>query len=602
MALHPRAARWFEVVVPRADAEDTMEALARAGDVQFEWTGERSAAGDLEPLRACVDRYRTLAAEHADLWPPPAFEKRCCALPVETSAAAALRSIERWYRDAGPLLRRLEGQRRERAELDRWDEILALGGLGELDLVGLARAGPALRSLCLLPQQELDPPPGALLRRFSVGERTAYLALASCGHAEALCAKVRRLGGDCLDLPPWLGDGGASSRGGLAERRARVDGEIGRCTRELGLLAEAKGVHRASGVLERVDWFLHNAEQIRWEGGYCWITGWTGATEPDAMNQALRDLGIDGSVSLLEPPLDAGSPSLTRHPAWLQAFEVFTRAIGVPGPREADPTTWVALLVPLMFGYMCGDVGHGAVIALAGLLLRRRSELWPLLVFAGLASIGFGLAYGHVFGFEDLLEPLWVTPLEAPFEILLVPVAVGSLVLTLGMLLHLVQTCWRGEAGSAGVADVAQVVVYWGLLLVLVDARFGWLVPVGAALCLGNRLRTERSPLAIARGLGQLLESSFTLLLNTLSFARVGAFALAHAALEVAVFALAGATQSPAAAAAILVAGNLAVILIESLVVSVQTTRLVLFEFFMRFFEGQGRPFQPANKPPGEGG
>ena len=107
---------------------------------------------------------------------------------------------------------------------------------------------------------------------------------------------------------------------------------------------------------------------------------------------------------------------------------------------------------------------------------------------------------------------------------------------------------------------------------------------------------------AIARGLGQLLESSFTLLLNTLSFARVGAFALAHAALEVAVFALAGATQSPAAAAAILVAGNLAVILIESLVVSVQTTRLVLFEFFMRFFEGQGRPFQPANKPPGEGG
>jgi V/A-type H+-transporting ATPase subunit I len=151
------------------------------------------------------------------------------------------------------------------------------------------------------------------------------------------------------------------------------------------------------------------------------------------------------------------------------------------------------------------------------------------------------------------------------------------------------------------VSDGAQVLVYWGLLLLFVDVRFGWLVPIGVALCLGNRLRADRSPKALASGFGQLLESSFTLVLNTLSFARVGAFALAHAALEAAVFALAGATGNLAAGVAILVAGNLAVILIEGLVVGIQTTRLVLLEFFMRFFEGSGRPFNPADKPPAKG-
>jgi V/A-type H+-transporting ATPase subunit I len=601
MAFHPTAARWFEVVVPREDAEDTMEALARSGDVQFEWRGEASAAGDLQPLREAVERYRALVARHSEALPAPIFETRCCSLPVEASTAAALRSLERWHRDARTLLSRLKEQRRERAELDQWRVILAAPGIAALDLGGLARAGPPLRSVCLLLQQELDLPRAGLIHQFSAGGRVAYLGLTLPAEAEDLCAEARRLDGDCLEPPSWLQADIASSRRALSGRREVLDGEIQQSIHELRRSAQSKGVHRAIGVLERVDWFLRNAEQIRCDGDYCWITGWTSETDPEVMNRELRNLGVSASVSLVEPPLDADSPSVTRHPPWLRAFEVFTRAIGVPGVREADPTTWVALLVPLMFGYMCGDVGHGAVILVAGLLLRHRTELWPLLALAGLASIGFGFAYGHVFGFEDLVRPLWIRPLEAPFLILLVPVVVGSLVLTLGMVLHLVQTCWRGQGGSEGVSDGAQVLVYWGLLLLFVDVRFGWLVPIGVALCLGNRLRADRSPKALASGFGQLLESSFTLVLNTLSFARVGAFALAHAALEAAVFALAGATGNLAAGVAILVAGNLAVILIEGLVVGIQTTRLVLLEFFMRFFEGSGRPFNPADKPPAKG-
>jgi V/A-type H+-transporting ATPase subunit I len=98
--------------------------------------------------------------------------------------------------------------------------------------------------------------------------------------------------------------------------------------------------------------------------------------------------------------------------------------------------------------------------------------------------------------------------------------------------------------------------------------------------------------------LGELVERLLQLLINTLSFARVGAFALAHAGLSSAIVALAGAAGHPLAAALVLIVGNLVVIVLEGLVVSIQTTRLVLFEFFARFLQGSGRVFRPLPLPP----
>jgi V/A-type H+-transporting ATPase subunit I len=47
----------------------------------------------------------------------------------------------------------------------------------------------------------------------------------------------------------------------------------------------------------------------------------------------------------------------------------------------------------------------------------------------------------------------------------------------------------------------------------------------------------------------------------------------------------------------VLVIGNAAIIALEGLVVGIQTTRLILFEFFIRFLSAQGRPFEPLTPP-----
>jgi len=98
--------------------------------------------------------------------------------------------------------------------------------------------------------------------------------------------------------------------------------------------------------------------------------------------------------------------------------------------------------------------------------------------------------------------------------------------------------------------------------------------------------------------LAELVERTLQILINTLSFARVGAFALAHAGLSSAIVALMNAADNSVVAMLVLVVGNVIVIVLEGLVVSIQTTRLVLFEFFTRFLTAEGRVFRPLPAPP----
>ncbi len=601
MELRPSSARWFEVVVPEADAGDTMEALARRGRVQFEWTGAPGDARRLDALAKQIARYRALARQCEPYWPAPVFERRCCTLPVEVAAEAALRQIERWHRDAAPLLERLEDLEHRLRVLGLWGPMLESLSGSDLDLGALGGAGPVLAGVCLLTPLGNDSTadlPGGLHADVPGGRRRVLLGVVPREALGAVCAPRQDSSAECIPVPAWFSGSALACARELPLRVAGLQREARILEQELRRLADARGVHRAAGVMERVDWFRETARNIRCDGRYCWITGWTSEGDGGELDQALRDVGVKSDIAFMDPPVDAPQPSVLHNPVWLRPFEVFTRAVGVPGVKEADPTTWVALLVPLLFGYMCGDVGHGAVILSAGLLLRRRTRLWPLLVFCGAAATVFGFVYGGVFGYEHLLEPLWVAPMDDPLVVLLVPLLFGALVLSGGVLLHVVQTCWRGQGRSEGAVDAAQLLVYWGILLAFLDPRLAWLSVIGAALCAANRWWAERTAISILAALGGQLESTFSLLLNTLSFARVGAFALAHAALETAIMGIADGASTLAGVAVIVVVGNLLVIVLEGVVVSIQTTRLVLFEFFVRFFEGGGRPFRPASPPP----
>jgi V/A-type H+-transporting ATPase subunit I len=246
---------------------------------------------------------------------------------------------------------------------------------------------------------------------------------------------------------------------------------------------------------------------------------------------------------------------------------------------------------------MFGDVGQGAVLMGVGLAFRKRMALLGMLVSGGASAMLFGLLFGSVFGLHGIVPALWLAPLDDPLPVLVVPLAGGAALLTLGLLINALESYWRGKFRHWLVTDAGLIAVYAGLIGALFDksglfvAALGALMPVLGHLAVTRRLRP-----ALA-AIGALLEHTLQLLINTLSFVRVGAFALAHAGLSAAIVALAEGAGGALSHGAVLVLGNIAAIVIEATVVSVQTTRLVLFEFFTRFFVGKGREFRPLPPP-----
>jgi V/A-type H+-transporting ATPase subunit I len=248
-----------------------------------------------------------------------------------------------------------------------------------------------------------------------------------------------------------------------------------------------------------------------------------------------------------------------------------------------------------MFGFMFGDIGHGAVLLVAGLLLRRRLPVLQLLIYGGAASMLFGAAFGSVFALETIVPALWVHPLEEPLLMLALPMAGGAILLLIGMCLDALQAYWQQRGRYWWETGAGLMLCYLALLGSIKEPRLLWLALAGAAwFVAGHAFVSPGQRLSAAAGAAaEFIESMLQLVVNTISFVRVGAFALAHAGLSMAVVGLSDAADSLLLTVIILILGNVLIIALEGLVVAIQTTRLVLFEFFIRFLHAEGRPFRP---------
>ena len=208
---------------------------------------------------------------------------------------------------------------------------------------------------------------------------------------------------------------------------------------------------------------LQNVRALESGDLFCWITGWTSELAGHRLASALDRSGARAILHYPPPPPGAKAPLLLANPWWARPFEVFSRALGMPSRNEADPSVLLAVAVPLMFGYMFGDVGQGLVIAVAGFALRKRWPLARLFVAGGIAAIVFGALFGSVFSLH-VLHPLWIAPLDDPLTILLFPLFGGGALLTIGLLLSAVEAHWRGELAGWMATDAGLIAVYLGLL------------------------------------------------------------------------------------------------------------------------------------------
>lgn len=350
------------------------------------------------------------------------------------------------------------------------------------------------------------------------------------------------------------------------------------------------------------------------------------ASEPETSGGLAAEVVKRGGVRV---------PTKFRHPAFLKVFEGLVTTYGYPSYDGIDPTIFVAGTFLLMFGMMFGDVGQGLILLLVGLLLAKHRMFRPvrnigwLLSATGVSAMIFGVLFGSVFGLEGVIPPLWFLPMERVATMLIISIVLGVGILTLGLILNIVQALQRKNYKEAlfGQWGLCSGTFYWLTLMVFyVSIVQGKRLPVGLTIGVllvpiavvvvgdimyqrwfgkrdeqqGHELHEEHS---LAETIFKPIEVVLSFATHTVSFVRVGAFGLNHAALMIVVYLLArmgGAFEGPGATLTtrmsfvlFALVGNLFVMVLEGMVVFIQCLRLEYYEFFSKFFAGDGIRYEP---------
>jgi V/A-type H+-transporting ATPase subunit I len=401
-----------------------------------------------------------------------------------------------------------------------------------------------------------------------------------------------------LKIPEWLPEGSVERNKAIETRKQQARADKEQLAAQLAELRNSGEVRSALGYARLLHWYLEVFVEKTGDHSSCKLTGWTTAVSPEELEQQLGSEGIDSRFVFTPPRTDLTPPVQLHSAGWSRPFRLFVDLMGSPGQNEIDPAPLVAVLVPFLFGFMFPDVGHGLVLALAGWVLGKQYPAARILVHCGLAATGFGFLFGEVFGLHGILPSPFGHPLDNAVSILVVTLLLGAAIILLGQLFSGIEAWWRADF-RAWLLESAPVLVLYATALAGLLFPFAWYLSAAAiAWYLAGSLVLCKNATwgCLGKQLGHLAESSFQLAVATLSFVRVGAFALAHATFSVVIGELLSLVDSPIGTALVFITGHLVVIVLEGLVVMVQTTRLVLFEFFTRFLRFEGRVYKPLTR------
>ena len=206
----------------------------------------------------------------------------------------------------------------------------------------------------------------------------------------------------------------------------------------------------------------------------CFFTGWIPAKEEETLREKLMKYP-EFLVEIEEPENDSEvtPPTRLKNFVAFRPFKYFVEMYGVPSYHDIDITAFVAITYTLLFGIMFGDVGQGLLLIIIGILMWKKKalDLGKILVPCGACSMIFGFVFGSVFGFEELLDPLYfrlglpgkpLSVMDSINTVLLVAIAIGITLVVVAMILNVVSCIKKRKFGSALFSEngLTGIVVY----------------------------------------------------------------------------------------------------------------------------------------------
>ncbi len=313
---------------------------------------------------------------------------------------------------------------------------------------------------------------------------------------------------------------------------------------------------------------------------------------------------------------DTDPPTLVKGPGWTRPLQSIVDNFGIPSYSETNPTPFMILTFPLIYGLMFGDIGEGLLFLAFGFFLlylkRKKIKVFEigqifvngaeLVIMLGIGATIFGFVFGDFFGFDPPIPGYHAifSPTAGAFD---------KIPNTTNLILYMEFVLFFGVAhylSGLGISAYNKIrnheyrhaflgpiswiwfylaFIYAAVLVVISGFKFSVLlanplIPILVFVPLGL--------MGYGEGGLHVMEAFIGAGSNTLSYLRIWALNLADFAVKFAFasFGIGG-----------IIAGNALVMILEGLIVFVQTLRLHWVEWFSKFYEGTGHAFAPYQEP-----
>ena len=315
-------------------------------------------------------------------------------------------------------------------------------------------------------------------------------------------------------------------------------------------------------------------------------------------------------------------PTLLQNNPIFRAFQDIVSMYSLPSYGEIDPSPIVAISFILFFGFMFGDIGHGLMIFLGAMFMVKRGimkrSFGQVIKSAAVSSMVFGVLYGSIFGMEDIIPALWLSPMHDTNKLLVIAICLGVFMISLGLVLNMIKQYRARDFGRLlfDGQGMAGLMLYWTMAALAAIYMTGTKIPelaadimwggIGVMMLLMIFRDVLARYLLHQKGEGEsavlnifeIMHHLMSFVSNTASFVRLAAFALNHVGLSMAVIMLSEMVHSLPGGIVmkgiILVIGNIVIVCLEGLIVFIQTLRLEYYEFFGKFYKGGGSEFKPV--------
>lgn len=406
----------------------------------------------------------------------------------------------------------------------------------------------------------------------------------------------------------------------LNDRNAAIDAESERLREELRSLAgysdEFKLLYDSYSLDESVE---ETANGLFYTSGAVLVQGWV----PEHKIQTLEEtLGkFECFYQLDDPKDDEEPPVLLKNGPLTAPFESILALYAYPKYRAFDPTPFVAFFFCFIFGFMMQDMGYGLVLLIGCLAMIKIAkprgtfrQMLKMFAMCGVSTIFAGALFGGFFGdlpssfSQNMLGKgavdisLWFSPLDNPMKMLYFSLAVGVIQVLTGIAISGYVKCKNGDVYGAFADDFCWLFIFIGGGLWFALSGVASTIALGVALAgvlmiLLMSARGVKNPiLRIGKGLIGLY-GAINLASDILSYSRIMALSLSGAVIAN-VMNLLGTIAGPTPAGIILfvfmlVIGTALNLAISLLGAFVHSARLQYIEFFGKFYDEGGIPFNP---------